>query len=109
MSHEVESMAYVQAVPWHGLGNKLSEGQPLEVWQREAGMDWTIREAPVQFTPPNTQSETFEGHKVLFRSDSDFPLSIVSNRYKVVQPREVLEFYRELVDAGGFELETAGV
>ena len=26
-----------------------------------------------------------------------------------VQPAEVLEFYRDLVSAGGFELETAGV
>ncbi|MEN3371571.1 DUF932 domain-containing protein [Dechloromonas sp. ZS-1] len=27
---------------------------------------------------------------------------MVSNRYKVVQPAEVLEFYRDLTDAGGF-------
>lgn len=37
------------------------------------------------------------------------PLSVVSNRYKVVQPHEVLHFYKDLVSAGGFELETAGV
>lgn len=46
--------------------------------------------------------------KVLFRSDTHAPLSVVSNRYKVVQPKEILEFYRSLVSAGGFELETAG-
>jgi hypothetical protein len=32
----------------------------------------------------------------------------VSKRYQVVQPREVLEFYRDLVEVGGF-VETAGV
>lgn len=37
------------------------------------------------------------------------PLSVVSNRYKVVQPKDVLHFYKDLVSAGGFELETAGV
>lgn len=47
-------------------------------------------------------------NKVLFRSDTHAPLSVVSNRYKVVQPKEILEFYRSLVSAGGFELETAG-
>ena len=109
MSHEVESMAYVHAAPWHGLGNRLTERQPMEVWLREAGMDWSIREAPVQFTAPDGEGEVFDSHKVLFRSDSDFPLSIVSNRYKVVQPSEVLEFFRDLVDTAGFELETAGV
>jgi phage/plasmid-like protein (TIGR03299 family) len=34
---------------------------------------------------------------------------VVSNRYQVVQPREVLEFYRDLTEVAGYELETAGV
>ncbi len=33
---------------------------------------------------------------------------MVSSRYNVVQPHEVLHFYQDLVEAGGFELETAG-
>ena len=45
----------------------------------------------------------------MFRSDALQPLSVVSKRYQVVQPREVLEFYRDLVEVGGFELETTGV
>ena len=53
--------------------------------------------------------QDFNDQKVLFRSDTLQPLSVVSKRYQVVQPREVLEFYRDLVDVGGFELETAGV
>jgi phage/plasmid-like protein (TIGR03299 family) len=46
---------------------------------------------------------------VLFRSDTNTPLSVVSKRYQVVQPREILEFYRDLTKVSGFELETAGV
>jgi phage/plasmid-like protein (TIGR03299 family) len=34
---------------------------------------------------------------------------VVSQRYQVVQPREVLEFYRDLTEVSGYELETAGV
>ncbi|MBJ2288306.1 hypothetical protein JFT66_29665, partial [Pseudomonas sp. MF6755] len=49
MAHLVEQMAYVGATPWHGLGSRLSPKQPLEVWQREAGMDWQIQESPVHF------------------------------------------------------------
>ncbi|WP_139842787.1 MULTISPECIES: DUF932 domain-containing protein, partial [unclassified Janthinobacterium] len=37
------------------------------------------------------------------------PLSVVSQRYKVVQPAEILEFYRDLTEVSGFELETAGI
>lgn len=35
-------------------------------------------------------------------------LSIVSDDYQIVQPREVLEFYRELMELYGYTLETAG-
>ena len=47
MSHLVESMAYVGATPWHGLGNHLEEQQPLEIWAKQAGMDWSILRKPL--------------------------------------------------------------
>lgn len=111
MSHLVEAMAFVGATPWHGLGNQLSEHQPLEVWQREAGMDWTIEQSDVLFNvaPDGMHIRSYSDAKVLYRSDTLAPLSVVSPRYKVVQPHEVLHFYNDLVQAGGFELETAGV
>ena len=37
------------------------------------------------------------------------PIGVVSQRFQVVQPGEILEFYRDLTEVGGFELETAGV
>ncbi|WP_240327433.1 hypothetical protein [Burkholderia sp. IDO3] len=40
--HLVQTMAYVGAEPWHGLGNKLAPKQPLEVWAQAAGMDWRL-------------------------------------------------------------------
>jgi phage/plasmid-like protein (TIGR03299 family) len=111
--HLLEKMAYVGATPWHGLGNQLDVHQSIEVWAKQAGMDWTIREAPVRFTTGHGNDseaiESFPENKVLFRSDTNLPLSVVSQRYKVVQPSEILEFYRDLTDVSGFELETAGV
>ena len=108
MAHLVENMAYVNATPWHGLGNQLTENQPLEIWLHEAGMDWDILDNPVLYRSPEGL-QSFVDNKVLYRSDTLAPLSVVSKRYQVVQPREVLEFYRDLVDLGGFQLETAGV
>ncbi len=114
MAHLVETMAYVNETPWHGLGNQLTENQPLEVWAQQAGMDWTINETPVRFITENQGDNlgsilSFPENKVLFRSDTNSPLSVVSQRYQVVQPREILEFYRDLTEISGFELETAGV
>lgn len=113
MAHQIEQMAYVGATPWHGLGSCLTEKQPIEVWQREAGMDWQIQESPVHFKSDAAGHlgaiHSFPEQKVLYRSDTKTALSVVSNRYQVVQPREVLEFYRDLTEVSGYELETAGV
>ena len=113
MAHQVEQMAYVGATPWHGLGSQLTQKQPIEIWQREAGMDWQIQESPVHFKADAIghmgSIHSFPEQKVLYRSDTKAPLSVVSNRYQIVQPREVMEFYRDLTEVSGYELETAGV
>lgn len=117
MAHELASekdIAYVGEKPWHGLGSKLPPSQPIEIWQKSAGMDFVIKQSIVLFNADNGSNSLLNlrnnmDASVLYRSDNLEPLSVVSKRYKVVQPREVLEFYRDLVSAGGFELETAGV
>jgi phage/plasmid-like protein (TIGR03299 family) len=45
---------------------------------------------------------------VLVRGDTGAGLSVVSGDYQIVQPREVLEFYRELMTMYKYTLETAG-
>lgn len=112
--HLVTSMAYVGETPWHGLGNQLAPKQPIEVWAKQAGMDWTIESADVRYVSGSAGTNlgsihAFPEQKVLYRSDTKAPLSVVSRRFQVVQPRDVLEFYRDLTEAGGYELETAGV
>lgn len=110
--HLVQTMAYTGEKPWHGLGNKLAAQQPVEVWKEQAGMDWAIEESEVRYISGNNNVgviNAFPEQKVLYRSDTKAPLAVVSKRFKVVQPGEVLEFYRDLTAHSGFELETAGV
>jgi phage/plasmid-like protein (TIGR03299 family) len=107
-------MAYVNDTPWHGLGNQLPQNQPIEVWQQAAGMDWEIKQTEVLFNAASENGNMLnlrsnQDATVLYRSDTNEALSVVSKRYKVVQPRDVLGFYRDLVSVSGFELETAGV
>lgn len=130
MSHELNvtadgraSMAYIGQTPWHGLGQVLTPGAPLEDWQREAGLDWEAKRTNVQFQRefdkpthipgadvpvPSGAQVTSKDHNVLYRSDTGNVLSIVSPRYQVVQPKQIIEFYRDLVERHGFEMETAG-
>jgi phage/plasmid-like protein (TIGR03299 family) len=111
--HLVKTMAFVGQTPWHGLGHQLSPRQPIEVWAREAGMNWTIESAEVRFVAGGSNNlgsiHAFPEQRVLYRSDSKEPLSVVSSRYQVVQPMDILNFYKDLTEVGGFELETAGV
>lgn len=114
------AIAYVGEAPWHKLGQKLSVGAPIGVWRKEAGLDYTVARADVQFERINgvdlsldgvevaTEIATMPERKVLYRSDTGAPLSVVSKDYKVVQPGEVLDFFGKLAEIGGFELETAG-
>lgn len=116
MAHNISNvngrneMAYVGETPWHGLGQALRLGAPLEEWITAAGMDWRVQRSKVRyFTDKNgaNQLEWPEQH-VLFRSDTKAPLGLVSDGYKVVQPRQVLEFFKDLTIDNRMTLETAG-
>lgn len=104
-------MAYVGEKPWHGLGQELVAGADIETWKKAAGMDWTVQRGVVRYA---TEREgdlgilTMPEQHVLFRQDTKQALGIVSPKYKVVQPGQVLEFFRDLTEANGYTLNTAG-
>lgn len=104
----VQTMAYAGEAPWHGIGNKFDGKPDLDIWRKQAGLDWEILESTVRYRTDSAASLSYPGQKVLYRSDSKCPLSVVSDRYKVVQPAEIIEFYRDLSEISGFEMETAG-
>lgn len=101
-------MAYVGEKPWHGLGQELTAGASIAKWIKEAGMDWEVLRAPVQFDCGQKSPCTWDDQNVLFRSDTRKPLSVVSDSYKIVQPKEVMEFFRTLTEANKMTMETAG-
>lgn len=115
MAHEIYTneltglaeVAWAGDTPWHGLGQELKHGASIEEWTKAAQMDWDVIGTPVRF---NTDAGTkiYTGQQVLYRSDTNKPLSVVSEEFRVVQPREVLEFFRDLTEIHGMELEVAG-
>lgn len=114
------AIAYVGETPWHKLGQRLTAGASIDVWRQQAGLDYSVLRAPVQFERLMldnigtgdvlipTERVTMPERNALYRSDTGAPLSVVSKDYKVVQPGEVLDFFGKLAEIGGFELETAG-
>lgn len=102
---------------WHGLGQLMQPNQTIEQWQQQAGMDYEIKRGYIRYATQRFDESTdvignlqkVEDKVVLFRSDTGAPLGVVSDNYKVVQPSQVLEFFREWADAGGVTIESAGV
>jgi phage/plasmid-like protein (TIGR03299 family) len=113
MAHDIDvstgkpAIAYVGETPWHNLGERLPEHQPIEVWIKAAGLDWELKRLPVQYFF-DAKLRVMDDRFVLSRSDTGAALSVVSSDYHVVQPKEVLEFYRDLVASFHYTLETAG-
>jgi len=94
---------------WHGLGQAVEAADVHDVdhWRTAAGMDWKVARSRVRFGE-GAQQRTMDDQHVLFRSDTKEPLGIVSKHYKIVQPRQVVEFFRDLVEAGGLQLSAMG-
>jgi len=109
------AIAFTGETPWHGLGFRIDCNASLEEWQKAAQLDWMVKTAPVEWTDKDTTSAMGKervhqapNRHVLYRSDTKHLLNVVSGKYNVVQPREILEFYRDLIKDSLFTMETAG-
>lgn len=97
--------------PWHGYGNRLPDDATLDQWRVAAGLDWAVDERAVYYSTRQDERNIptkIDNRKALVRTDNQECLSIVGHKYRVVQPEKVLEFYRDLIEANGFQMDTAG-
>lgn len=114
MAHMIEmtngqaDIAYANEAPWHKLGQHLDAGQPIDVWAKAAGLAHSVHTASVMYHDDDGVLQMNADRNVLYRSDNKKPLGVVGNRYHVVQPATVLEFFDKLSQHNGFALEVAG-
>mgnify|MGYP003575501557 FL=1 len=102
------AIAYVGQKPWHGLGQELQAGASIQTWIDESGLSYTIDRSAVTYTTGAGQVISMGNREVLYRTDTGAALGVVSPQFQIVQPGEVLEFFRDLCAEQGFALETAG-
>jgi len=85
---------------WRGRGRLLTGASP-----DTAGFDWKIQRAKVRYLAERDGSVTREWPDlcVLFRSDDKEPLAVVTKKFKVQQPEEILQkFYSYgILELGG--------
>jgi len=115
MAHELTrgkngktEMAYVGELPWHKLGQQVTKGASIGVWKKEAGLDWEAKTAMPVYYAEGTGPIDCDKHRVVYRSDTCKQVGMVSDRYNIVQPAAMLEFFRDLTESGGWHIHTAG-
>lgn len=110
--------------PWHGFGERIAEEElnDVEAWRVRGGCDYTVEERAVYYSKhvsdplyPTRSTTEFKNvptpissRKVLVRSDTQADLGVVSTGYEVVQPHEITDFLKQLIDEFGFSMHTLG-
>lgn len=108
MSHEIESIAFANEVPWHGLGVRVDTTTSIDDMLVAADLAWNVELRPL-FTKSST-GEMLEltNRRALVRDYDDKILTVTSPNWKPFQNRDALEFFREYTESGGAQMETAG-
>lgn len=111
MSHELESMMYVGAQPWHRLGTRLENPANAAEAITAAGMDWEVQKQPL-YTGPDRAVRIKDRH-VVCRTDridqkDGGQLAVVGRDFTPLQNREAFRFLDPVVGAGAAIYHTAG-
>lgn len=109
MSHEVNGRIATIRPSWHGLDNILTEeeSRDLEIIIRKGNLDYEIKKALIRYDY-NGMERDYPGQFVAYNSKTGAALGTVSRLWRTPQPRECVEFYKELVEDQGWYIETAG-
>lgn len=108
MGHEVDTMSFTGATPWHGLGFKVGNNLSPAQMLKAAKIDWTVSKRPMYFQKADGESEYIKGEFALVRDSDETFLSAVGSTWKPVQNDASIEFFKKFVVAGHMTMETAG-
>jgi phage/plasmid-like protein (TIGR03299 family) len=106
MPHEVETMAFFGATPWHGLGTRLAEEDLYDVARtcEKSGLNWDVELVPLQTA--DTQAKV--AHKGVRRKTDGRVLGVVGPRYTALQNKDAFAWFQPFLDAREAALHTAG-
>ena len=100
---ENDKLFSTRTLPWHGLGEVVSEAPNAQEAIKLAGLTWTVGKHPII-----CRGKEVEGKFGLIREDTDEWLGgPVTEQYRVVQNEEGFQFMDSLVGKG-LVYETAG-
>lgn len=105
--HEVESMAYVGEVPWHGLGTEITKDEDAtnpDKFLVAAGLDWEVETIPV--VTEDLKQETT--HFATRRTTDNKILGVVGGRYRPLQNKDAFNWFTPFLETGDVKFEAGG-
>lgn len=108
MAHHIEkddSLFYVGATPWHGMGVELPSLATAAEAIQAANLGWEILQEPVKTADGKTLADQY----INLRSDTREPLGVVGKSYSILQNAKAFDFFDAVTqDPHGPKYETAG-
>ena len=103
-------MAYLESdgLPWHGLGRPLKDDLPLEDWVVNAGLDWEAIPSPMFTTNAEGELVQVNDRQILIHSKTDLALGFPTQKYKIVQPRDVANAFQDIAAGMDYKIVTMG-
>lgn len=93
---------------WHKYGQEILATDTIADIAKKAGLDYKVIQRPVSFTGTDGKTYKIEGSVANVRTDTQTCLGVVGEDYKVVQPIECVEFFRDFLKKNKMTMETAG-
>jgi phage/plasmid-like protein (TIGR03299 family) len=111
MPANIDSMAYHETKPWHGLGVEV----PVDVTSAgmivAAGLNWIVEKRPARGAS-NKRSGVASRYEIVrmprHSKESEVLLGVVTRRYEPLQNREAFDFFDPMIGEGKARYETAG-
>jgi phage/plasmid-like protein (TIGR03299 family) len=107
MAHEIESIAYANQVPWHGLGARIEDSATPEEFLKAAKLDWKVNLYPLT-AKVGDEEISIPGRFALIRDNDNQVMTVTGSAWKPLQNSETLDFMTRYCAAGGAKMETAG-
>ena len=111
MAHDIGRMFYYGEVPWHRLGNQLSQAATLDEAMRAGGLEWTVSLVPI--VPAGEPDSSIE-HRVAVVRDDRAPgdagrvVGVVHPGFRPLQNRDGAQIFDALLGQGTRVYHTGG-
>lgn len=104
MPANINSIAYANEVPWHGMGTRMKDRFTSEEALKQGGLDWEVEKLEIK----TTSSIEIPSHRAVVRTDNKEVLGVVGKGYQILQNRDAFSFFDEAIKDRSAIFETVG-